>query len=47
MKISLFLWFDHQAEDAARFYTAIFKNSKIIAISRYPATGQEVHGKAA
>jgi predicted 3-demethylubiquinone-9 3-methyltransferase (glyoxalase superfamily) len=47
MKISPFLWFDHQAEDAARFYTAIFKNSKIIAISRYPATGQEVHGKAA
>jgi predicted 3-demethylubiquinone-9 3-methyltransferase (glyoxalase superfamily) len=47
MKISPFLWFDYQAEDAARFYAAIFKNSKIISISRYPGTGQEVHGKPA
>jgi predicted 3-demethylubiquinone-9 3-methyltransferase (glyoxalase superfamily) len=47
MKIRPFLWFDHQAEDAARFYTAIFKNSKIVAISRYPATGQEVQGRPA
>jgi predicted 3-demethylubiquinone-9 3-methyltransferase (glyoxalase superfamily) len=47
MKISPFLWFDYQAEDAARFYTTIFKNSKIVAISRYPATGQEVHGRPA
>ena len=44
-KISPCLWFDHQAEDAARFYTAIFKDSKIVAISRYPETGQEIHGK--
>jgi len=28
MKISPFLWFDHQAEDAARFYTAILKTRK-------------------
>jgi predicted 3-demethylubiquinone-9 3-methyltransferase (glyoxalase superfamily) len=27
MKISPFLWFDHQAEEAARFYTAIFESS--------------------
>jgi predicted 3-demethylubiquinone-9 3-methyltransferase (glyoxalase superfamily) len=47
MKINPFLWFDHQAEDAARFYTAIFKNSKIVAISRYQGTGQEVHGRSA
>ena len=46
-KISPCLWFDQQAEDAARFYTAIFKDSKIIAISRYPEAGQEIHGKAA
>ncbi len=46
-KISPFLWFDHQAEDAARFYTAIFKNSKIVALSRYPEVGQEVHGQPA
>jgi predicted 3-demethylubiquinone-9 3-methyltransferase (glyoxalase superfamily) len=45
MKISPCLWFDHQAEDAARFYAAIFKGSKIDAISRYPEAGQEIHGK--
>jgi predicted 3-demethylubiquinone-9 3-methyltransferase (glyoxalase superfamily) len=44
-KISPCLWFDHQAEDAARFYTGIFKDSKIVAISRYPEAGQEIHGK--
>ena len=37
------LWFDSQAEDAARFYTGIFKNSKIGKISRYGKEGQEVH----
>jgi predicted 3-demethylubiquinone-9 3-methyltransferase (glyoxalase superfamily) len=46
-KISPCLWFDHQAEDAARFYTGIFKDSKIVAISRYPNSGQEIHGKPA
>ena len=46
-KISPCLWFDHQAEDAARFYTSIFKDAKITAISRYPAVGQEIHGKPA
>jgi predicted 3-demethylubiquinone-9 3-methyltransferase (glyoxalase superfamily) len=30
------LWFDGQAEEAAQFYTAIFKNSKITATARYP-----------
>ncbi|MBA3658812.1 MAG: VOC family protein [Gemmatimonadales bacterium] len=39
------LWFDTQAEEAARFYTGIFKNSKMGAISRYPEAGQEVHGR--
>jgi predicted 3-demethylubiquinone-9 3-methyltransferase (glyoxalase superfamily) len=34
-KISPFLWFDNQAEEAANFYTSIFKNSKILNISRY------------
>jgi predicted 3-demethylubiquinone-9 3-methyltransferase (glyoxalase superfamily) len=47
LKISPCLWFDTQAEEAARFYTAIFKNSKMIAIARYPDVGQEVHGKPA
>jgi predicted 3-demethylubiquinone-9 3-methyltransferase (glyoxalase superfamily) len=40
------LWFDSQAEEAARFYTGIFKDSKIVAITRYPEAGQEVHGRA-
>jgi len=34
-KITPFLWFDNQAEEAAKFYTSIFKNSKIESISRY------------
>jgi predicted 3-demethylubiquinone-9 3-methyltransferase (glyoxalase superfamily) len=40
------LWFDSQAEEAARYYTGIFKNSKIVTISRYPEAGREVHGRA-
>jgi predicted 3-demethylubiquinone-9 3-methyltransferase (glyoxalase superfamily) len=39
------LWFDHQAEEAARFYTSIFKNSKIDKITRYSEAGKEIHGK--
>ena len=46
-KITPCLWFDHEAEDAAHFYTAIFEDSKIVAVSRYPEVGQEVHGKPA
>jgi predicted 3-demethylubiquinone-9 3-methyltransferase (glyoxalase superfamily) len=38
------LWFDTQAEEAARFYTGIFKNSKIGRISRYGEAGREIHG---
>jgi predicted 3-demethylubiquinone-9 3-methyltransferase (glyoxalase superfamily) len=41
------LWFDDQAEQAAQFYTSIFKNSKILNVARFPAVGQEIHGKAA
>jgi predicted 3-demethylubiquinone-9 3-methyltransferase (glyoxalase superfamily) len=41
------LWFDSQAEDAARFYTGIFKNSKIGKISRYTEAGRDVHGQPA
>ncbi|HEX6435346.1 MAG TPA: VOC family protein [Gemmatimonadales bacterium] len=41
------LWFDTQAEDAARFYTGVFKNSKIGTIARYSEAGHEVHGRAA
>jgi predicted 3-demethylubiquinone-9 3-methyltransferase (glyoxalase superfamily) len=38
-------WFDHQAEEAAGFYTGIFKNSKILDVSRYGEAGREVHGR--
>lgn len=44
-KISPCLWFDHEAEDAARFYTSIFSDSKITAISRYGEAGKEHHGQ--
>jgi predicted 3-demethylubiquinone-9 3-methyltransferase (glyoxalase superfamily) len=39
------LWFDTEAEDAARRYVAIFKNSKLGQISRYGSEGQDIHGK--
>jgi predicted 3-demethylubiquinone-9 3-methyltransferase (glyoxalase superfamily) len=38
-KITPFLWFDNQAEEAAKFYTSIFKNSKIGKIARYGDAG--------
>jgi predicted 3-demethylubiquinone-9 3-methyltransferase (glyoxalase superfamily) len=41
------LWFDTQAEDAARFYTGIFKNSKLGSITHYSEAGHEVHGQPA
>lgn len=45
IKISPCLWFDTQAEDAARFYTSIFKDSRITAITHYGSAGQEITGK--
>jgi predicted 3-demethylubiquinone-9 3-methyltransferase (glyoxalase superfamily) len=41
------LWFDTQAEEAAKFYTSIFKNSKINKVSRYTKEGHEIHGRPA
>jgi len=38
-KITPFLWFDDQAEEAANFYTSLFKNSKIGTITHYGAEG--------
>jgi predicted 3-demethylubiquinone-9 3-methyltransferase (glyoxalase superfamily) len=46
-KISPCMWFDGQAEEAAKFYTSIFHNSRIGTISHYGEAGQEVHGKPA
>lgn len=44
-KIVSNLWFDNQAEEAVKFYTSIFKNSKVGRISRYGKEGQEIHHK--
>lgn len=44
-KLSTCLWFDNQAEEAANFYTSIFKNSSIGRIARYGKTGHEFHGQ--
>ena len=39
------LWFDNQAEEAAAFYTAIFKNSRVGNVTRYGKEGFEIHGR--
>jgi predicted 3-demethylubiquinone-9 3-methyltransferase (glyoxalase superfamily) len=39
------LWFDSRAEEAARFYVSVFRKGKIVAVTRYPAVGQEIHGR--
>lgn len=44
-KITPFLWFDGNAEEAANFYITVFKNSKIVSVARYPEAGHEVHGQ--
>lgn len=44
-RITPCLWFDQQAEEAATFYTSVFKNSKITQVLRYGDAGQEVHGQ--
>ena len=38
-KITPFLWFDDKAEEAANFYVSLFKNSKIVSVSRYGDSG--------
>ncbi len=44
-KITPFLWFDDQAEEATKFYTSIFPNSKILNIARYSEAGAKVSGR--
>ncbi len=46
-KIVPCLWFDKEAEDAAKHYVSIFKNSKLGKISRYGKEGYDVHGMKA
>jgi predicted 3-demethylubiquinone-9 3-methyltransferase (glyoxalase superfamily) len=45
-KITPFLWFDDQAEQAANLYTSVFKNSKILEVSRYGDAGPGPEGQA-
>jgi predicted 3-demethylubiquinone-9 3-methyltransferase (glyoxalase superfamily) len=44
-KLTNCLWFDNQGEEAAKFYTSVFKNSKILATTRYGKEGFEIHGR--
>jgi predicted 3-demethylubiquinone-9 3-methyltransferase (glyoxalase superfamily) len=44
-RITPCLWFDGQAEAAANFYTSVFPNSRITAVSRYGEAGRDVHGQ--
>ena len=46
-KITPFLWFDNQAEEAVTFYTSTFKNSKIDKIARYGKEGEKATGRPA
>lgn len=44
-RITPFLWFDHQAEEAASFYVSIFENSRILATTRYTAESTAASGR--
>ena len=46
-KITPCLWFDDQAEEAVEFYAGVFRNSRIVKITRYGEAGHEIHGKPA
>ncbi len=43
-KITPFLWFDGEAEEAANFYTSIFKNSKVVSVARYSEEAAKASG---
>jgi predicted 3-demethylubiquinone-9 3-methyltransferase (glyoxalase superfamily) len=45
MRITPCLWFDSQAEEAAKYYCGIFKNSRITSVSHYTEAGTEIHGR--
>jgi predicted 3-demethylubiquinone-9 3-methyltransferase (glyoxalase superfamily) len=46
-RITPFLWFDSQAEEAAQFYTSIFKNSKVLTTTRYSKEASQAAGRPA
>ena len=43
-KVTPFLWFDNQAEEAMNFYVSLFKNSKVLSVSRYGEGGPGPQG---
>jgi predicted 3-demethylubiquinone-9 3-methyltransferase (glyoxalase superfamily) len=43
-KITPFLWFDTEGEEAAKFYTSVFPNSKIVEVTRYGSAGPRPDG---
>lgn len=45
-KITTYLWFDHQAEEAAQFYTSLFPDSEILEVQRYGEAGPGPKGQA-
>jgi predicted 3-demethylubiquinone-9 3-methyltransferase (glyoxalase superfamily) len=44
-RITPFLWFDSNAEDAAKFYVSIFKNSRLGSVARYDEEGAKAAGR--
>jgi predicted 3-demethylubiquinone-9 3-methyltransferase (glyoxalase superfamily) len=44
-KITPFLWFDTQAEEAVDFYVSLFRNSKIVNVARYGEDGAKASGR--
>ena len=44
-RITPCLWFDDRAEEAVAFYTAVFRNSRVVGTSHYGEEGREIHGK--
>src|SRR5216117_4194041 len=44
-RITPFLWFDHQAEEAATFYASIFKNSRLTSVARYDGAAAKASGR--
>jgi predicted 3-demethylubiquinone-9 3-methyltransferase (glyoxalase superfamily) len=44
-KIAACLWFDNQAEEAAKFYVSVFEDSKIESVAYYGKEGVEIHGR--
>lgn len=46
-RITPCLWFDDQAEEAAKFYVSVFENSRITSTTHYSSAGKEVHGRPA